>query len=118
VTLDIETIDHPGGVTIVRATGEVDLASARALKETLLNLLVVGGHARLVVDHSPVTFIDSTGLGVLFTAYRRVEAIGGFMRVAANREIIRLMRLAHIDDILGVHASVEEAARRALRPSS
>jgi hypothetical protein len=40
------------------------------------------------------------------------------MRVAANREIIRLMRLAHIDDILGVHASVEEAARRALRPSS
>ena len=55
----------PGRVRVVRLTGDVDLANAAEIREQLLressNDLIV-----MVVDMSGLTFIDSSGLRVLF----------------------------------------------------
>src|SRR6266568_1814598 len=71
-----------GGITIAELTGELDIASAPALREQLLSLLRPGS-SRLVIDLSRVSFCDASGLAVLVNTARRARLLGGFLRLAA-----------------------------------
>jgi anti-sigma B factor antagonist len=71
-----------GGITIAELTGELDIASAPALREQLLSLLRPGS-SRLVLDLSRVSFCDASGLAVLVNTARRARLLGGFLRLAA-----------------------------------
>jgi anti-sigma B factor antagonist len=80
-SLDITT-RTVGGITIAELAGELDIASAPALREQLLSLLRPGS-SRLVVDLSKVSVCDASGLAVLVGAGRRARLLGGFLRLAA-----------------------------------
>jgi anti-sigma B factor antagonist len=62
--------------SLVHVTGEVDVASAGLLKDTLYSV-VDEGHDRVVVDTAEMSFIDSSGLGVLVGALKRVRERDG-----------------------------------------
>jgi anti-anti-sigma factor len=80
-SLDISTrtVD---GITIAELAGELDLASAPALREQLLSLLRPGS-SRLLIDLSRVSLCDTSGLAVLVGISRRARLLGGFLRLAA-----------------------------------
>jgi anti-sigma B factor antagonist len=80
-SLDIST-RTAGGITIAELAGELDVASAPALREQLLGLLRPGS-SRLVVDLSKVSVCDASGLAVLVSAGRRARLLGGFLRLTA-----------------------------------
>lgn len=69
-------VDLAGAQPVVRLTGEVDMATSPAVKETLSEL-VEGGHLAVVVDLSEVTFMDSSGLHVLVDTQHRLSESGG-----------------------------------------
>jgi anti-anti-sigma factor len=71
-----------GGITIAELAGELDIASAPALREQLLGLLRPGS-SRLYIDLSKVSFCDASGLAVLVGIGRRARLLGGFLRLAA-----------------------------------
>ena len=71
-----------GGITIAELAGELDIASAPALREQLLSLLRPGS-SRLFVDLSKVSLCDASGLAVLVGIGRRARLLGGFLRLAA-----------------------------------
>ena len=56
------------------SVGEVDVASSPALRAKIAELLD-GGADRIVLDLSEMTFIDSSGLGVLVGALKRVREL-------------------------------------------
>jgi anti-anti-sigma factor len=70
------------GITIAELAGELDIASAPALREQLLSLLRPGS-SRLFIDLSKVSLGDASGLAVLVGIGRRARLLGGFMRLAA-----------------------------------
>jgi anti-anti-sigma factor len=80
-SLDISTrtVD---GITIAELAGELDVASAPALREQLLSLLRPGS-SRLFIDLSKVSLFDASGLAVLVGISRRARLLGGFLRLAA-----------------------------------
>jgi anti-anti-sigma factor len=80
-SLDI-SIRTVGGITIAGLAGELDVASAPALREQLLSLLRPGS-SRLVIDLSKVRICDASGLAVLVGVSRRARLLGGFLRLAA-----------------------------------
>lgn len=61
----------PLGSWVVRVTGELDLYTAPRL-ENELETLIRGDAAHVLVDLSDVSFLDSSGLGVLVAAARRL----------------------------------------------
>ena len=62
-----------GGVAVVSVSGELDLATAPAVRTELEHVLRQGGEG-LHVDMSDVRFVDSTGLGVLVWAWEQARA--------------------------------------------
>ena len=68
---DLTVMDGTDDEAVVVLAGEIDVYAAPDLREAVLDLLNTGHH-RLVLDLAGVTFIDSTGLGVLVGILKRV----------------------------------------------
>src|SRR5258708_1384585 len=65
------------GVAVVTVTGEVDLVTCGVFRDGLLRTVTDDNGRGLVVNLAEVSFLDSTGLGVLAGVWHRVEATGG-----------------------------------------
>ena len=107
--MDLEIADSElGGWTVVRPSGEVDVATAPALRERL-GELVEGGTSRLVIDLEDVGFIDSTGLGVLVGALRRARTADGDVRlVCTNPRILKVFQATGLHEVFTIGASTDE----------
>ena len=109
--LQLSTADHGGGVATVEVAGEVDLSTAPALKQALLET-IEGGARRGLVDLSHATFIDSTTLGVLMGAVKRLRPAGGELAIACNDPNIRkIFEITLLDRIFEIYPTPEEALR-------
>jgi anti-anti-sigma factor len=99
-----------GGITIARLTGELDIASAPALRDQLLSLLRPGS-SRLVIDLSRVSFCDASGLAVLVNTGRRARLLGGFLRLAAvSPPAGRVLTITGLHRHLAIFPTVQAAA--------
>jgi anti-anti-sigma factor len=90
---------HPGVPAVAEISGELDIASASWLRETLL--LVIRRHGpALHVDLHGVTFLDCSGINALLATARRARLEGGRMRVirpsAQARRVIGLLGLQDV----------------------
>lgn len=101
-------IERRDGSVVVSLAGELDLYNAPALRTALL-AECASGPARLVVDLSGVEFIDSTALGVLIEARRRLGRSESFLLASPGMETRRALRISGLDKHFGVHDTVDEA---------
>ena len=62
---------------VVKAVGELDVYWAPGFRDSLLHVIEGKDNLRVEVDLDGVTFVDSTGLGVLVGAQRRLRERGG-----------------------------------------
>jgi anti-sigma B factor antagonist len=107
--LEIDTLER--GVTCVRLSGDVDVARAHELQDSL-EALVSDGHNRLLIDLSDVSFIDSTGLGVLLHISKALKRKRGRLAVCCPGESIReLFELVGHNLLFPVEDSREQALR-------
>lgn len=99
---DLVSVDVSGSGSAFRVTasGEVDSTSAPLLRQEL-EALLDGDVRELVVDLGRVTFLDSAGLCVLASAYRRAVRQDVTMRVlASSRAVIRPLQITGLWDLL------------------
>jgi len=92
--------------TVVAVSGELDVASSHLLEHELAKL---HGAATVVVDLRGLTFIDSTGLGVLMRTHQlAVEQGRRFGIVRGNGQVDRLLNLTGLEHELLVGDSPEQ----------
>jgi anti-sigma B factor antagonist len=100
--LELSTVDLGGGVVTVAVAGEVDLYTAPALKQALADTIENGGR-HVLVDLSRATFIDSTTLGVLMGAVKRLRPAGGELAIACSDPNIRkIFSITLLDRIFNI----------------
>lgn len=63
--------------TVLRVSGELDVAAAPRLRAELEPVLSSPGPLMLVMDLSEVPFCDSVGLGVLVSTHNHARRTGG-----------------------------------------
>ncbi|WP_419918500.1 STAS domain-containing protein [Candidatus Poriferisocius sp.] len=94
---------------VLTVTGEIDMATAPRFRQRLRSVIGAGGQ-NVVIDLSGVDFIDSTGLGVLMGAAKRVRSAGGDIRlVMAGSRLSDLIEITRLDRVLDVFDSVAAA---------
>ncbi len=108
----IEQFSGPG-YRGCRLTGEIDFTSSGPIQSTLLSLILPGGGA-VLADLSPVTFLDSSGLGVLVQAHRTAIERGNRLVVVASPPVRKLLRLTGLDSVLETYDELP-AAEAAVR---
>lgn len=101
--------DLQGDVIILRV-GEtrLDAARAPALREELLRH-IDAGHSQIVLDLSATEFLDSSGLGALVSAVKRLGSRGTLAIAGANGAVARLFQLTRMDRVFALHPSVDAA---------
>ena len=105
--LGIEQFSGPG-YRGCRLTGEIDFTSAGPLQATLTAMVLPGG-GTVVVDLSDVTFIDSSGLGVLVQAHRSALERDTRLLVVASSPVRKLLRLTALDTVLETYDDLDAA---------
>ena len=98
------------GAVVVALAGELDLYNAHSVRDALLGE-AARAPDRLIVDLSHVTFIDSTGLGVLIEARTRLANRQAFLLASPGLETRRALEISGLARHFSVHASVDDALR-------
>jgi len=103
------TASRAGNQTVLAVHGEVDLHSASRLTDRLTAILDAGERS-VVVDLSPLSFLDSTGLGALVAARNRAEQTGAALRlVCASDRLLKLFRITGLDAAFEIHPTLAAA---------
>ncbi|MEH0516960.1 MULTISPECIES: STAS domain-containing protein [unclassified Streptomyces] len=99
------------GVRVVSVRGEIDHDGKDRLRSALLSCDGTVP-ARLVVDLSGVSFMDSSGINVFVAAHHAATATDGWVRIAAAQEpVLRVLELVGVDAIIACHPTLEQALR-------
>ena len=88
-----------GNGRIVRFEGDLDLATAGALRDELLDARKNRAES-LVVDLSAVKFVDSVGLSLLVTARNRLQEEGVEMRLVLPEKLRLLFDISGLTEVL------------------
>ena len=93
--------ERDGDDTVVRLDGELDMSGTFVLEPKLDELAADSVDGDVLFDLRGVTFIDSTGLGVLIGAHERLQRAGVPTRfVRGSDDIQRIFTVAGFDDVL------------------
>jgi anti-sigma B factor antagonist len=105
------TVDERDQYSLVTVAGEVDVTTGSQLREPLLEL-VEQRRYRHIVDLREVTFLDSTGLGILVSDHKRLRDRDGSLHVVCAPGIVsRVFRLTGVDRVVPLVETVEDAAK-------
>ena len=93
---------------VVEVAGEIDLLTAPRLAAALSD----DEFDALVLDLGNVSFISSTGLGVIVSTHRRLSRRdGGLVLAAVGGEVGLLLEITGLDEVVRVAADVPTAIR-------
>lgn len=105
------SLDHrmSGDHMVIDVGGEIDVYTAPKLRERLVSL-INDGHYDLVVNLDGVDFLDSTGLGVLVGALKRVRTQDGSLRLVCSQErLLKIFRITGLAKVFAIHESTDAA---------
>jgi anti-sigma B factor antagonist len=107
VSLSDEAVD--ADTQLLRARGELDLYAAPELKRRLASA-IDAGKTRIVVDLTDASFMDSTALGVLLGALKRLRVRDGTLAVASEQPtILRILEVTGMNQVLDLHKTADDA---------
>lgn len=101
-------IDHDLGV--VEVGGEVDVYTAPELRAAVTQVQGKAVSPHLLVLLGELTFMDSSGLGLLVGAHKRAVMAGGRVALVGTREsLLRILRVTGLAQLMPSFETASEA---------
>jgi anti-anti-sigma factor len=115
---------HEGEWAVLRVSGELDLVTSPALRQSVHDVVATGRHS-IVLDLSGVVFCDSSGVGVLIAARRLMRSCRGRLRLilpaggaADGSHVNRVLGALGVRRLFDVYPDVDAAVDEESRPLS
>ncbi|WP_328807002.1 STAS domain-containing protein [Nocardiopsis coralli] len=97
-------------MTVVPVHGEIDLATADALRDHLLSTARACGHDCLVVDLSGIGFFDASGVRALIAVHHELTRQGRHLALAEPTTVTaRVLQTLELERVFEVYPVVEMA---------
>lgn len=104
----LKTSENNGEITVY-LSGEIDHHNARAFREATDALIQQKQPSVLKLNFSAVTFMDSSGIGLIMGRYRMMLLYGGVVRVTAvPAQLRRIMELSGLGCLNIIERSREQ----------
>lgn len=98
------------GVLIVRLDGELDMHSAGEFRKTVDDALEKSGAKHILLNLNNVSFVDSSGLGVILGRYKHVSQLGGQMLATKIQpQVAKIFEFSGLFRIIKTYNSETEA---------
>ena len=95
---------------MILITGEIDHHTSKELRRQTESALIQMGGRNIIFHFENVTFMDSSGIGMMIGRYKQLQAIGGRIAIAcANQKIDEIIRLSGLTNLLPSFSTLEEA---------
>ncbi len=97
-------------VLIIRLVGELDHHTSAKLRQQIEQLIETKKIKHILLNMGELSFMDSSGLGVILGRYKQISQAGGKMVICSiSNSIYRLFELSGMFKILQIVDSEEQA---------
>lgn len=102
------TVEAQDGATVLTVSGEVDLATAPALENTI-EAILSSKPGVLIIDLTAVSFLASAGMATLVAAHQRAGEATTIAVVADGPATSRQLKMTSLDQVFALHSTLAEA---------
>jgi anti-anti-sigma factor len=99
------TTEHQHGIAIVRVREARMMYPILADFASTVSGLIAAGERRVLIDLTPVAYVDSATIGCLMDLYRQMSAAGGALKLAGvQRRVETMLTMTGAQNFIDVHA--------------
>jgi anti-sigma B factor antagonist len=119
MVLSITTRTCEPGITVIEVSGRITLGRERdQIEATVLKALNAGAE-RIVIDLKDVSYVDSSGIGVITYCYGKIAQKGAHCAVAGARGLVLdVFHLTRVDSVVPFYPDVESACAALANPAA
>ena len=93
-------IENQDGIITAFIMGDIDHHSAKEIRETIDFALESSLPETLILDFKDVTFMDSSGIGLVMGRYKLMQSMNGQLRIQnVSSHMKKVMRLSGLDKL-------------------
>jgi anti-sigma B factor antagonist len=106
------TVRQVGDVTVIDASGKITLGEGASALRDELRELVKKEQKNILLNLSDVTYIDSSGIGELVSAYTSITNQGGRLKLLGLTNRVKdLLQITKLYTVFDVHEDESHAVR-------
>jgi anti-sigma B factor antagonist len=101
-----------GDVTLVEASGRITLGESVTLLRDQIRELLDGDRKKILLNLADVTYIDSSGIGEMVTAFTTVKRHGGSLKLLKLTQRVRdLLQITKLSTVFEVYEDESKALK-------
>jgi anti-sigma B factor antagonist len=106
------TTDQTGSVSIVRVGEARMMYPILGDFSSAVTSLVAEGKREILIDLTPVTYVDSATIGCLMDLYRQVHNAGGHLKLSGvQKRVETMLTMTGAQNFIEIHADEPTAVR-------
>ncbi|HOM01646.1 MAG TPA: anti-sigma F factor antagonist [Acetivibrio sp.] len=106
-------LSNRGNTLVATLNGELDHHTAEYIRQKLDAEMLKSTTQNMVLDFSKVTFMDSSGIGVVMGRYKNIQKLNGKMALAGvNDKIKRIFEMSGLMKLISAYDSIDEAINK------
>ena len=93
----------------IKLIGEIDHHSAVSVRSDIDGLIFESRPKKVVLDLSEISFMDSSGLGLIMGRYTLIKDLGGTLSLRAPTvAVMKILSLAGMERMIKIDKSIKE----------
>ncbi len=107
----LDTRELQEGITLVSVEGRVIYETEREFQEMIYGL-IKSGKVNIVLDMAGLSYINSSGLGLIINLLKQAQSVGGDMKLARLQpDIHNLFSITSLVQVFKIFDTVDEAVQ-------
>jgi anti-sigma B factor antagonist len=109
--LSVQRKDIAPDIVLLEMAGRIAMGSDSQRIEWALADLLKENHKKVIFDLTGVTFLDSSGIGILMMCHAKLKKAGGSLHIAgAQGMVLDTLYLTSVDKIVSLYPTAAAAA--------
>ena len=106
------TTEQLGGVSVVRVGETRMMYPLLSDFSSAVGGLIASGKREILIDLSPVTYVDSATIGCLMDLYRQVHTAGGHLKLSGvQKRVETMLKMTGAQNFIEIHADEPSAVK-------
>ena len=105
-----QSIEHVRDIAVIRVAESRLMYPLLSDFSTGITALITGGTRKVLIDLTPVVYVDSATIGCLMDLYRQTSAVGGALKLSGvQKRVETMLTMTGAHNFIQLHATEQSA---------